>query len=360
MPDGFTLNQPAIDTEFVGSVRDAELLLRYAATSGVTLPEGTIAAIVKARECVDRGMLTPETVVAFFAAATELAAKTAPVTTETLRVSDERTRRNLRWNGAGAIALALLVAVFSGISFVTVSMSDEIAHGIKHADELAVKLRTQVGPPFDASETICGAVDKVPRAKPQFGDESLLITELQDFASGIRMLLRTASKLDFFVLSWEQSPLDTTDAKSGWRKDANAMVHLDSGLVNMRREGLCKIGAYQDVRDFGQNVRADTLAFYGAITAYLLPVLYALLGAFAFNLRDFSERVRRRTYHPTSYANMARTIAAMTVGAIISLFNVFSHEASLQPLAVAFLAGYGVEVFFAFLDALLTTFGSKK
>ena len=35
----------------------------------------------------------------------------------------------------------------------------------------------------------------------------------------------------------------------------------------------------------------------------------------------------------------------MTVGAIISLFNIFSRDARLQPLASAFLAGYGVEVF---------------
>ncbi|MEO8715272.1 MAG: hypothetical protein ABI369_09690, partial [Acetobacteraceae bacterium] len=117
---------------------------------------------------------------------------------------------------------------------------------------------------------------------------------------------------------------------------------------------------YQDVREFAQNVRADSLALYGALAAYLLPVLYALLGAFAYNLRDFSERVKHHSYHPSSYANTARTIAAMTVGAIISLFNIFSQSAALQPLALAFLVGYGVEAFFAFLDTLLLAFSARN
>ena len=98
------------------------------------------------------------------------------------------------------------------------------------------------------------------------------------------------------------------------------------------------------MREFGQNVREDTFAIYGALSNYMLPVLYALLGACAFTTcASFPERVKRRTYHPSSYANTARAIAAMTVGAIISLFNIFSRDTALQPLALAFLAGYGVE-----------------
>lgn len=114
------------------------------------------------------------------------------------------------------------------------------------------------------------------------------------------------------------------------------------------------------MRNFAKNVRANALAFYGALAAYCLPVLYALLGAFAFTLRDFSERVKRRTYLSSSYANTARTIAAMTAGAIISLFSNMGQGLSLSPLALAFLVGYGVEAFFAFLDTLLTAFSATR
>jgi hypothetical protein len=348
--------------EFAAAVSDSQELLRYAAEAGIQLSDANLAALVHAKACADAGQVPEEAAVAFYAALTTLAAKAAPVSVDTLRISEDKTRRSLRRNGVFSVALAFLVVFFSGVTFVTVSMSKDIEGGIDHANELAVKLRNQVGPPDpgNTAETSCGVATTPPTPKIQFSDEPLMISELQDFAATIRTLLRTATKLDFFVRNWERSPLDTDDAKSEWKTNSQAKLQLEPGLVNIRKDTFCKISTYQDVREFAQNVRSDTLAVYGALTNYLLPVLYALLGAFAFNLRDFSERVKQRTYHPSSYANTARTIAAMTVGAIISLFNIFSRDAALQPLALAFLAGYGVEVFFAFLDTLLVTFSARS
>jgi hypothetical protein len=127
--------------------------------------------------------------------------------------------------------------------------------------------------------------------------------------------------------------------------------------LDLAKEWNCKIVAYQDVRDFAQNVRNDSITVYGALAAYVLPVLYAFLGAMAYDLRDFSDRVRRRLYYP-SYSQAARLIVASTAGAIISLFNYFSQSIALSPVALAFLVGYGVEAFFAFLDRLLSVFNT--
>ena len=348
--------------QFAAAVAASQRLLRYAALAGIELSDSAIAALVHAKNCLESGRVPEEAAVAFYAALTTLAARTAPVNADTLRVSEEKTRRNLRRNGMISVSLALLVVIFSGVTFVTASMSKDIENGIDRANELTVKLRDQVGPPKpgNTNETSCGMATESPNPPIQFSDQLLMLSELQEFASTIRTVLRTASKLDFFVLNWERSPLDTSDTESEWKTKAQAKLQLDTGLVNMRKDAFCKITTYQDVRQFAQNVRADTLAVYGALSNYLLPVLYALLGAFAFNLRDFSQRVTRRTYHPSSYANTARTIAAMTIGAIISLFNIFNRDAALQPLALAFLAGYGVEAFFAFLDTLLLTFSARS
>jgi hypothetical protein len=257
-----------------------------------------------------------------------------------------------------SVALALVVVVFSGISSVTTSMSQNIQDGIAHANELAVHLRAEVGPPKpgNVQETSCGLATTAPDPPLGLKDETGLITELQDFSGTIRTMLRTATKLNVFVASWETSPLD---APTDWRNTAHERLELQPDLLNMRQDSFCKIATYERVREFAQNVHSDSLAIYGAISAYLLPVFYALLGACAYNLRDFSNRVKRRTYHPSSYANTARTIAAMTVGTIISLFNIFNSGTALPPLAVAFLVGYGVEAFFAFLDALLIAFSNR-
>jgi hypothetical protein len=41
---------------------------------------------------------------------------------------------------------------------------------------------------------------------------------------------------------------------------------------------------------------------------------------------------------------------------VVGLLNNFTQGVSVSPLAVAFLVGYAVEVFFSFLDAFVHTF----
>ena len=84
-----------------------------------------------------------------------------------------------------------------------------------------------------------------------------------------------------------------------------------------------------------------------AWASHVLPVLLALLGSLAYNLRDYTNRVRARTYH-RSYLETARNIVAVIAGSIVGYFAGFAQGLSL--LAAAFLVGYGVEIFFAFLE----------
>jgi hypothetical protein len=338
------------------AAEDAEILLRYAAQSGIDVPAEAAAIIVRVR--ADEDPLTPDAVAAFYAAYARISAKLRPVTIETLRVPEACTRKALRRNGIVAVALATVVMACSITTFLTGAISVDIENGISHANELAVKLRDQVGPPrvaIDAGE-ICVQPNRSPDPDIPARDATVLTAELQDFSGTIRGLLTSAINLEKFNPQQEISPLDRPVPGSAWATRPREMLQLHPELIDQRAEAFCKIYAYEDVRNFAKNVRADTLAIYGALAAYLLPVLYALLGASAFAMRDFSERVKQRTLHPSSCGNTARTIAAMTAGAIISLFGTLGQGLSLSPLALAFLVGYGVEAFFNFLDSLLTTF----
>ena len=64
-----------------------------------------------------------------------------------------------------------------------------------------------------------------------------------------------------------------------------------------------------------------------------------------------------RTFTPSA-ANSARFLIAAIGGAVVGLFNNFvvTQEASIPPLALAFLVGYAVDVFFAFLEGFLKAF----
>jgi hypothetical protein len=114
---------------------------------------------------------------------------------------------------------------------------------------------------------------------------------------------------------------------------------------------------YQDVRYFAQSLIDDVSFFYGAISACLLPVLYALLGTCAYLLRTFEQQMTTRTFTP-SIADSARFLVAAIGGAVVGLFNNFTitQGASIPPLAIAFLVGYAVDVFFVFLEGVLQAF----
>jgi hypothetical protein len=324
------------------------------------VPAEAIAIIVRIR--AGEGPFTPDVVSAFYGAYARLSARLRPVTIETLRVPEKCTRRVLRRNGIVSVVLGTVVMACSITSFLTTSIAADIENGISHANELAVKLHDQVGPPLVVTDV--GEICLQPKSPPDpplpSRDVAMLTGELQDFSATIRALLTSATTLEKFNPRRELSPLDTTVAGSAWATRPRQMLQLDPELIDQRSEAFCKIYAYEDVRNFAKNVRADTLTLYGALAAYLLPVFYALLGASAFTMRDFSERVKRRTLHRSSCGNTARTIAAMTAGAIISLFGSLGQGLSLSPLAMAFLVGYGVEGFFAFLDNLLATFNVNR
>jgi putative flippase GtrA len=68
------------------------------------------------------------------------------------------------------------------------------------------------------------------------------------------------------------------------------------------------------------------------------------------------------TFKPSSRANLARFLIAGIGGAVVGLFGNFTitQEASISPLAIAFLVGYAVDVFFSFLDGLVQTFTKRK
>ncbi len=353
------------ELELRRAMDDAECLLHYASQAGIDISEDVMTDILAAREAFEQGRLGSAETVAFLSAYAKLAARLAPVTAETVRASNERLGAVVRGHGALAICTTVLIVALSLLIFVTTSIGNDIGDGLTRTNELAAKARAHVGAPAigNVADETCGEATALPNPPIVFEppmNELIMITELQSLAASIRDLHTSAIKLNRFVLSVEHNPFDAPDpSKPLVTPGGNPYeaLQLPPSLSNFRAAAMCKIAAYQQVRSFAQNVKADAVLAYGSLAAYVLPVLFALLGAFAFNLRDYTSRVKARTYHP-SYVNSARIIVAVICGAIISFFNGFTQ--GLNLLAAAFLVGYGVEIFFTFLDSLLVSFGAKK
>ncbi len=126
--------------------------------------------------------------------------------------------------------------------------------------------------------------------------------------------------------------------------------------VDQVQEGFQKIAVYQDIRQIALKLKSEADNFGGAIVGFVLPVLYAALGACAAVLRRIWSETATSTYHlrKSPVANLAQIATAVIIGITIGLFTSFLEGSkTLPPLALAFVAGYGVDKFFEFIERIV-------
>lgn len=87
---------------------------------------------------------------------------------------------------------------------------------------------------------------------------------------------------------------------------------------------------------------------------FVLPILLGTIGAIAYVLRNTSEQIKNSTFSTTTpIRNLVRVMLGALMGVVIGLFGGLSNQISLPPLAMAFLAGYGVEAVFSVFDGFI-------
>jgi hypothetical protein len=366
-----TSSGPLTIPDFGRVVDDAMLLLTHAAETGTEVDETTRTSILNATTAPNPNWNEPSAAKLLAGLAT-LAAKLRPVTADSLRESysnlvDPDIQSLRKWT----FILAIPIILFSALGFVSSSISAAIRTDIATANELAVKLRAELGSPASPKG---GTPEK---ALPEGLNEAEVITQLQLYASTLRAIDARGRQLNGFVLNAEHDPY----AKWRWnskklpgetaqqvqqRNEENQgqlkeKFQIKLPLVNMPQALENLTNTYQDVRSFAQDILDLVSVYYGAITACLLPILYALLGTCAYLLRSFEEELRTLTFVPSSRTHWARFLIAGIGGTVVGLFNfALTQTASVSPLAIAFLVGYAVDIFFSFLEGLLQIFTKAK
>lgn len=358
--DGVTATCVELPPYLDSALEDAERLLKYAADVGIDVEDGVRRSVLQAR--TRRHGWSGDTADSLLIALTKLTERLRPVTAESLRSCSNEERHAVRGYWRVAVCLATIIVPFSFASFVTTGISDAIRKDIATANELTVKITSQLhvqSAPGDVATSTNAALVKR-ESGPAPGVSAVeIVTELQQFATIIRAVDGRARRLNVFMLHLERDPfVDIRNNKDEFQRVFQLPWELQDQLRQATQE---KIRAYQDVRYFAQSLLDDVSTFYGAITVCLLPVLYACLGTCAYLLRSFEEQMRAKTFIP-SVANSARFLIAGIGGAVVGLFNNFNitQGASIPPLALAFLLGYAVDVFFSFLEGLLQAFTKPK
>jgi hypothetical protein len=339
---------------YIEALQDAERLLKYAADKGIDIDPDVRDEVFQARNSRSLGV-SDHTASNLLVALTKLSVRVRPVTAESLRDCDAQNyRHDVHLWMTVAICLVLVIVPCSVFSFVTSAIADAIRKDIVTANELAVKLTERLPPPQVQTDT-----STVGTAANRGGDTRLpmdVITELQLFASTIRFVDARAARLN----TWMGSPENDSFRSVRGRPDLmQAAFQLPVGLPNPPKIAGDFIAKYQDRRLFAQTLLDDLSYYYGAITSCVLPILYALLGTCAYLTRSFEAGVEAKTFTSSAAnTNSARFLIAAIGGTVVGLFNNFgiTQGASISPLAIAFLVGYAVDVFFAFLEGLVQAF----
>jgi hypothetical protein len=341
---------------FEDALDDAERLLKYAAEIGVDVDPETRDHILRAR-AASGSPWNEEIASNLLTALSKLAASLKPVTAQSLKTCAHDTAHTVRSYWLVSVCLAAIIVPFSLASFLSTAISSAIRTDITTANELAVKLRAQLGPPAAQAPTEAAAGIPAKTLAPGL-NETDVITELQQYASTIRDIDARARQLNVLVFNAQWDPFASIRRDY---KQIHEKFELPQGLSDFATAADDRTMVYQEVRYFAQSILDDVSFFYGAMSTCILPVLYALLGTCAYLLRNFEQQMAARAFIP-SRANSARFLIAAIGGAVVGLFNNFTitQGASIPPLAFAFLVGYAVDVFFSFLEGLLQAFTKNK
>ena len=354
---GINAGHNEFSSKFRESLLSAERLLSYSAEMGMDVDEATRSAILDA-EAADSKDWNKQLASNLLVALAKLAARVRPVTVESLSACRAETQKTVRVYWIVALCLAVLIVPASIATFVTSALSDSIRKDIVTGNELVVKLTDQLGVPSTQS-TSAAQANNGESVLPPGVSRVDVITELQTFASTLRTLDTRARQTNWFIWKFQRDPFEAyRDDPEKLKKTLQLPVPLPADLAGVLNS---KLGIYQDARSFAQGVVDDVSVFYGAITTCLLPVLYALLGTCAYLLRSFEQDMSNRTF-VRSHADSPRFLIAGIGGAVVGLFHSFtiSEEASIPPLAIAFLVGYAVDVFFSFLEGLINAFTKDR
>jgi hypothetical protein len=128
-------------------------------------------------------------------------------------------------------------------------------------------------------------------------------------------------------------------------------------------------GEIKDVKELEKldPERVVTLAsrFLEVLQQYVLPLLYGWLGAMAYVLRTLGQQARARLYSVENQTDFnLRVWLGIVAGLAIGWFSRGDTEAtavgSISALALAFVAGYSVDLLFTAMDRIVGAFSSSS
>mgnify|MGYP001612334026 CR=1 FL=1 len=333
------------------AIQDAQLLLAFASQGGKDVDAAVVKTIVEAGSGMADGDLKNEQEIAFWNAYNLLAKKVAPVSVTSLKATLDSlagrgstvlfgvrigggslARKAVSWYTFTAIVTLIFILMFQVYWLFGTSITTDIQKTRKEAAEIDVKLRT-------LQKATAQPVDrKVPPAEGRKAeDPDILVLKVQ--ANNLSLRKETGHEL---LKLWS----------SPWKG-----FIPEIGSLNDDDPGASQAAEYI--------ARFETaLSMVEVLQRYILPLLYGLLGTCVWILRTLTTEIKERTYSEASNIGFRIRLYLGMLGGMGFAWFITPETAdglfkSLSPFALAFLAGYSVELLFTAMDRFLAAFNSK-
>ncbi|MCS7020016.1 MAG: hypothetical protein RMJ87_13080 [Cytophagales bacterium] len=189
-----------------------------------------------------------------------------------------------------------------------------------------------------------------------------------------------ADSTQYWQLHYELGKVQTTleanfNYMIGWHKWWRRAITAGLYTPNIQRDtaAIIDIGWANSNEDFERYRPLARMAYsvgfpLQVVNMYLLPLLYGMMGACAYVLRELSKEVQNMTYSSDDSVNYNLRIQLGALSGLIvgwfltpvggtadSLFSVYI----LGPFALSFLAGYSIELVFSAMDRFIAAFSNK-
>jgi hypothetical protein len=341
------------------ALRDAEMLLAHAAEYGIEVDTKHIKAIVDAKAKEQNENWTEEDEINLWQAYQTISKLVQPVSIDSIRASSENietpsgvfakifnikrkrslVRRSVRWYSGFALISMLFMLGLQIYSLQGTKYLSNLEAGINRLSEIENRTE-QLMLMSSEDRSISMEQDRLTTERTE---------KIKEVESNIKLL---ENWLNFTYDIWSKSPAHIHD-------EIKASAEMSSyGPPDFTQTG----GTTKNIVVIQQ---AKSLLII--LNQYILPLMYGLLGGFAFVLRSLAAETKSMTYTAVSNIKYALRIHLGALAGLVVGFlwgdiasSSFGMASSFSPLAVAFIAGYSVEFMFRLFDSLIGAKEDKK
>ncbi len=338
------------------AIHEADMLLCYAASHALNIDEITVTNIVKSKELLDKDQHDPSTFsqqIAFWKARNDLATAVRPVSASSLKQTTFRFPDNTPFAKTRAKLFGRSDTTTTEAEVTVRRMQFRIL--IPLIMLIVLQVYTLVGstvvaelsPLLKLSREYVSDKEKIAfsAAKPVDSLEMRTL-EAQLAATESEMMIRVK-----ILNQWN----------AGWNWISPIFNWLGENHTPMKTEIATLSNSYEALQS---SVLSAHFALQ-VLQRFLLPLLYGSLGASLFVLRSLAADVKAYTFDlDRRVAYHLRLYMGTLAGLVVAWFIPDSPESStvknLSPYAFSVLAGYSVDLVFAFMDKFIAAFSSQQ